>query len=119
MKTQENTETGKTTISTILLDAKTLLVVSASEKDDYPSVSVKYMEGQTPQETIIAKQTPNTIIEYNERMVAVFDKKTLKRPKLLTIYDVQKHDFASSELLKLNYSVMSYEGGSLKQLVKK
>ena len=108
-------------IKTDLLDEQTLLVVSKKDTEEYPTISVKYMENNTPKETDIAKLTPDAIIHYNEQMVAVFypSGRVFKKNRIATIYDVKRHDFASSELMQLNYATMARTGGKVKQLGQK
>lgn len=121
MKIQKKPEYNSQEPITKLLDSETILVISKSDDDEYPLVSVKYMEGKETRETIIARQTPGTHIEYNDRMIAVFtpSNKLFRKRKLVSVYDVKRHDFGSSDLLTLNYSVLSYEGSQVKQLGKK
>lgn len=121
MKTQETTELPRTEISTEILDFNTLLVVSKREDEEYPLVSVKYMDNDKPRETFIARLTPDTLLEYNDRMVAVSlpSGRVFKRRRVETIYDVKKHDFISREVLNLTYSALTYEGSKVKQLDKR
>ncbi len=122
MKTQKEIDTLKRqVIRTELLDDKTLLVVSKSEEDKYPVVSVKYMENNQPHERNIAHLTPETIIRHNDRMVAILlpSGKVIKKPKVVSIYDVRKHDFTSQELLRMDYEIFSKSGAKVKQLINK
>ena len=118
MKTQENTETKSQILSTEILDSKTLLVVSKNEEETYPIVSVKYMLEDKPHETPIATLTPETIVRYNDQMVAVFlpKGKVIKKPTLVTVYSVARHDFVGNDLLRMDYEVLSTTGVKVKQL---
>ena len=105
-------------IKTDLLDEQTLLVIRKADTEEYPTVSVKYMENNQSQETDIATLTPDAMIHYNEQMVAVFypSGRLFKKNLISTIYDVKRHDFASNELMQLNYDVMARRGGKVKRL---
>ena len=82
---------------------------------------VKYMEDNQPKETDIAKLTPDAMIHYNEQMVAVLypSGRVFKKKRISTIYDVKRHDFASSELMQLSYEAMVHNGGKVKRLGEK
>lgn len=122
MKTQKETDNLKRkVIRTELLDDKTLLVVSKCDEDKYPIVSVKYMENNQTHERDIAHLTPETIIRHNDRMVAILlpSGRVIKKPKVVSIYDVRKHDFTSQELLRMDYEIFSQSGAKVKQLINK
>ena len=87
---RETKKSYRKIIKTELLDEQTLLVVSKSDTEEYPTVSVKYMEDNQPKETDIAKLTPDAMIHYNEQMVAVLypSGRVFKKNRISTIYDV-------------------------------
>lgn len=118
---RETKKSYRKIIKTELLDEQTLLVVSKSDTEEYPTVSVKYMEDNQPKETDIAQLTPDAMIHYNEQMVAVLypSGRVFKKKRISTIYDVKRHDFASSELMQLSYEAMVHNGGKVKRLGEK
>ncbi len=104
-------------VNAVLLDKDTVLF-EKQEQGKNPTAVVRYSSQGEFYEDKIAPMNEDTIIEYNELMVAVFKSsgKRIKRPKLVTVYDVKRHEFSPSELLKLDYGGLSYQGAKVKTL---
>lgn len=118
MDKENNKSSDSSLLSTILLDKDTLLVVEKNNSSDYPIVAVRYLSACKTYENQITALTEDTIVEYNDLMVAVFERtsKVFKKPKLVALYDVERHAFGSQELLKLDYGALSHDGYKVKQL---
>ncbi len=119
--TKETNKSYRKIIKTDLLDEQTILVISKADTEEYPTVSVKYIENNQSQETDIATLTPDAMIHYNEQMVAVFypSGRVFRKKRISTIYDVKRHDFAGTDFMQLNYEVMARNGGRVKRLGEK
>ncbi len=119
MKTKE-AELNRITISTNILDNRTLLFMTQTEGEIYPRLSVKYIERDELIETKLGQLTPDTTVEYNDLMVAIFKpkKSIFKRRELQTLYDVARHEFVSREFMALDYGSFTLRSG-VKKLVRK
>ena len=102
----------------VQLNEDTLLVVRNDDQYDSQVVAARYISNGETHEDIITIFHENVFIKYNESMVGVFERtgKVFKRPKLVALYDVERHEFGSQELLKLDYGALSHDGYKVKQL---
>lgn len=121
MNIENDASNGPTVLSTEYLNENSILVVCNDPKEEYHTVSVRYLEDDKTREDRIALMRDDISIEYNERMVAVFKKSAqrFRKPKLIAVYDAIRHEFGSDEMLRLDYYAFSCEGINVKQLNKR
>ena len=65
-------ELERNIISSELLNDNSLLITSSDENDEYPTVSVRYIDKDVIKEDRIATLLPTIAIQHNESMIAVF-----------------------------------------------
>ena len=121
MKTIEKTTSKIKTISTELLNEISLLVVSANESDEYHTASVHYENNDEIIEKKLAILTPETMLEHNDKIIAIFKKtgKVIKKNKLVAVYDLTNQEFVSRSDMYLHYEANKQEGSFVKQLTPK
>ena len=107
--------------STQLLNSNALLVISQEENEEYPLVSVRYVDKDSIRETPIARLNPITTVRHNDKMIAVFTEggKFLKKPHLTTVFDLECHEFVGNDFLRMVYDMKKERGAMVKQLTNK
>ena len=107
-------------ISTELLSENALLVVSKNKNENIPVVSVCYVEDSSIKEAKVAELTEKVEIEYNERIVAVFNQITclgIPRRGIVSLFDLKYNEFVNTDFLRIAYNTRTNHGEEVKQLV--
>lgn len=107
-------------IRTELLNENALLVISKNKNEDIPVASVRYVESSSIKEAKVAELTDRVEIEYNERMVAVFNQVTclgIPRRGIVSLFDLKHNEFVNSDFLRIAYNLRTGHGETAKQLV--
>ena len=74
MKTNEKTDIERKIISTELLNENTLLVISKSDEEEHPRVSINYEKYDEVRSKDLVTLTPDVKVEHNDQMIAIFCK---------------------------------------------
>ena len=94
-----------------LLNDNALLVIKKRTPHEHSVVSVCYVEGNSIKEDNIASLFPTTTIRYNERVLGVFIPNEVgeKSNLLITVYDLERHEFVENDFLNAVYYAKATE----------
>lgn len=103
MKKTIKAEMERTFISSEFLNENSLLVMSKEEKDEYPTLSVRYVERDTIKEDRIATLLPTISVQHNDSVIGVFITCPSRTDALITVYDLDDHTYVENDFLRTVY----------------
>ena len=117
METENDTDNDKI-ISNWLLNENTLLMISKEENEEYPIVSIRYEKFGEVHQKDLAILTPDSKVEYNEKMIAIFKRKNkvVSKFKLISVYDTISQEYIGTSDMYLHYMTCKCDGTTQKTL---